>query len=118
MSGHRSWNEISKKLREDPERRARIEQRERAIEAELTISQLREALGVTQENVAERMNVTQSNISHFERNPNIFLRSLAAYVEALGGRLEIRAVFPEQVVTLTVLGTQQQQSNAGRSQQL
>jgi transcriptional regulator with XRE-family HTH domain len=118
MSGHRPWSEISKKLRADPERRARIEQREQAIEAELTISQLREALGVTQENVAERMNVTQSNISHFERNPNIFLRSLAAYVEALGGRLEVRAVFPEQVVTLAVLGTQQQQSSPDRSKQL
>ena len=109
MSGHRSWNEMSKKLRTDPERRARIEQREQAIEAELTISQLREARGTTQESVAERMNVTQSNVSHFERNPNIFLRSLAGYVEALGGRLEIRAVFPDQVVTLVVPSTQWQQ---------
>ena len=73
MSGHKPWSEISAKLRADPERRARIEQREQAIEAELTISQLREALGATQESVAERMNVTQSNVSHFERNPNIFL---------------------------------------------
>lgn len=109
MSGHRSWNEISKKLRADPERRTRIEQREQAIEAELTISQLRESRGVTQENVAEKMNVTQSNVSHFERNPNIFLRSLASYIEALGGRLEIRAVFPDQIVTLAIPGTQQQQ---------
>ncbi|HVB22927.1 MAG TPA: hypothetical protein VNG51_13375 [Ktedonobacteraceae bacterium] len=35
MSGHKPWNEISEKLRADPERRARIEQREQAIEAEL-----------------------------------------------------------------------------------
>ena len=110
MSGHSSWNEISEKLRADPERRARIEQLEQAIEAELTISQLRESRGVTQENIAEKMNVTQSNVSHFERNPHIFLRSLASYIEALGGRLEIRAVFPDQIVTLAIPGTQQQQS--------
>ena len=109
MSGHKPWSEISAKMRADPERRARIEQREQAIKAELTISQLREARGATQENVAERMNVTQSNVSHFERNPNIFLRSLAGYVEALGGRLEVRAVFPDQVVTLAVPGPQRQQ---------
>ena len=109
MSGHKPWSQISTKLRADPERRAQIEQREQAIEAGLTISQLREALGATQESVAERMNVTQSNVSHFERNPNIFLRSLASYVEALGGRLEIRAVFPDRVVTLAVSGTQQRQ---------
>lgn len=109
MSGHKSWNEISEKLRADPERRTRIEQRKQAIEAELTISQLREARGATQESVAEKMNVTQSNVSHFERNPNIFLRSLANYVESLGGKLEIRAVFPDQIVTLAVPGTPQQQ---------
>jgi DNA-binding transcriptional regulator YiaG len=106
MSGHKPWSEISKKVRSDPERRARIEQREQAIEAELTISQLRGSPGATQESVAERMNVTQSNVSHFERNPNIFLHSLASYVEALGGRLEVRAVFPDQAVTLAVPGSQ------------
>jgi len=47
MSGHKPWNEISAELLADPERRARIEQREQAIEAELTISQLREARGAT-----------------------------------------------------------------------
>lgn len=110
MSGHKPWSEISAKVRSDPERRARIEQREQAIEAELTISQLREARGATQESVAEKMNVTQSNVSHFERNPNIFLRSLANYVKSLGGQLEVRAVFPDQTVTLAVPGTQGQRS--------
>jgi ribosome-binding protein aMBF1 (putative translation factor) len=116
MSGHKPWSEISTKLRADPERRARIEQREQAIEAGLTISQLREARGATQESVAERMKVTQSNVSHFEHNPNIFLRSLADYVEALGGQLEIRAVFPDQVVTLAVPGTQLQTPGPAPSQ--
>jgi hypothetical protein len=117
MSGHKPWSEISAKMRADPERRARIEQREQAIEAELTISQLREARGATQENVAERMNVTQSNVSHFERNPNIFLRSLAGYVEALGGRLEVCAVFPDQVVVLAVPGPQRQQPDPPQREQ-
>ncbi len=115
MSRHKSWSEISSKVQADPERRARIEQREQAIEAELTISKLREARGATQESVAERMNVTQSNVSHFERNPNIFLRSLAGYVEALGGRLEVRAVFPDQVVILVIPGAQQQLPDPGSS---
>jgi|SRR5215467_7288305 len=116
MSGRKPWSQISTKLRADPERRARIEQREQAIEAGLTISQLREARGATQESVAERMKVTQSNVSHFEHNPNIFLRSLADYVEALGGRLEIRAVFHDQTVTLAVPGAQRQYSRPEPSQ--
>src|SRR5215470_5472050 len=32
MSGHKPWSEISAKVRADPERRARIEQREQATE--------------------------------------------------------------------------------------
>jgi len=52
LSGHKPWSEISEKLRADPERRARIEQSEQAIEAELTISQLREARGASQGDIA------------------------------------------------------------------
>ncbi len=117
MSGHKPWSAISAKLQGDAERRARIEQGEQAIEVGLTISQLRETRHATQGYVAERMHVTQSNVSHFERNPNIFLRSLASYVEALGGRLEIRAVFPDQVVTLAVPGVQQERSGPDSSSQ-
>lgn len=114
MSRHRPWSKIRSKIRSDPERRMRIEQLEQAIAAELTISQLREARGATQEHVAEKMHVTQSNISHFERNPNIFLRSLASYVEAPGGHLEIRAVFSDDVVTLAVPGTSRLPSGPGQ----
>ena len=117
MSGHKPWSEISSKLRSDPARRAQIEQGEQAIEIGLTISQLREARHATQGYVAERMNVTQSNVSHFERNPNIFLRSLASYIEALGGQLEIRAVFPDQVVTLAVPSAQKGQSGPSQHEQ-
>src|SRR5258708_8906741 len=104
-------------MRSEQKRSASIGQREQAIEAELASRQLREARGATQENVAERMNVTQSNVSHFERNPNIFLRSLAGYVEAVGGRLEVCAVFPDQVVTLAVPGPQRQQPDPPQREQ-
>ena len=102
MSGHRKFEELSDQVRSDPERRARIEQGQQAIEVGLTISKLREARGLTQENVAGQMGVTQSNVSHFERSPNVFVRTLAAFVEALGGELKITAVFPDQTVSLVI----------------
>ena len=102
MSGHRKFEELSDQLRSDSERRARIEQGQQAIEVGLTISKLREARGLTQENVATQMGVTQSNVSHFERSPNVFLRTLAAFVEALGGELKITAVFPDQTISLVL----------------
>jgi transcriptional regulator with XRE-family HTH domain len=102
MSGHRKFEELSDQLRSDPERRARIEQGQQAIETGLNISRLREARGLTQENVAAQMGVTQSNVSHFERSPNVFVRTLAAFVEALGGELKITAVFSDQTVSLVI----------------
>jgi len=102
MSGHRKFKELSDQLRSDPKRQARIEQGQQAIEVGLTISRLRETRGLTQENVATQMGVTQSNVSHFERSPNVFVRTLAAFVEALGGELKITAVFPDQTVSLVI----------------
>lgn len=45
MSGRRNFKEISDALRSNPERRARIEQREQAFEMGLTIAQLCEGRG-------------------------------------------------------------------------
>jgi len=45
MSGHKPWSEISTKMWADPERRARIEQREQAIEAYLERYRPRRRLG-------------------------------------------------------------------------
>ena len=45
MSGHTPWSEISTKMRADPERRVRIEQREQAIEAYLELYHRRRKIG-------------------------------------------------------------------------
>jgi transcriptional regulator with XRE-family HTH domain len=59
---------------------------------------MRRRLGITQADVATRMGVTQSRVSGIEhaRPGASGLRTLAAYVEALGGRLEIIADFGDQ----------------------
>jgi hypothetical protein len=39
-------------------------------------------------------------VSHVEHEPNPRVGTLAGYVEALGGRLELRAVFKDRSVAL------------------
>ncbi len=58
-----------------------------------TLAEARQRLGLTQAQVAERMNVRQERVSAIERaEPGAAeIRTLAAYVRALGGRLEIAA---------------------------
>jgi len=58
-----------------------------------TLAEARQRLGLTQAQVARRMNVRQERVSAIERAaPGATeIRTLAAYVRALGGRLEVIA---------------------------
>lgn len=86
----------------DAERRARVEQYERAIEIALALAKLREARGITQSTMVGRLGVSQPNVSRIEHEDDIYLSTLRNYIAALGGRLEVRAVFPDgDVVLLT-----------------
>lgn len=64
--------------------------------AAVRLRQMRQAQRVTQKTLAQAMGLSQSALSELERRPNITLETLQRYVEALGGRLEIRAVFQKR----------------------
>ena len=67
------------------------------------LGELRRELDLTQAALADRLNVTQENVSQIERGEtDIRLSTLRRYVEALGGQLEMRATFPDRSVNLTV----------------
>ncbi|MEA2582382.1 MAG: hypothetical protein QOF33_467 [Thermomicrobiales bacterium] len=66
----------------------------------LRLAELRASVGVTQGEVAQTLKVSQSNVSRIEREEDVYLTTLDSYVTALGGELEINAVFPDRVVQL------------------
>jgi DNA-binding XRE family transcriptional regulator len=59
------------------------------------LAEMRKRLGLTQAEVAQRMNVRQERVSAIERAKvdRSELRTLAAYITALGGHMEIVADF-------------------------
>ncbi len=59
---------------------------------EYDLRTLREAMGLTQEELAHRIVITQSQLSKLERRPDHRISTLRRYVMALGGELEITAV--------------------------
>jgi transcriptional regulator with XRE-family HTH domain len=65
--------------------------------AALRLQQVREASGLTQEEVAQRMGVTQASLSRLEHRPDVKLSNIRKYVEAVGGRLEVSVVMPRKV---------------------
>ncbi|MFK8329299.1 helix-turn-helix domain-containing protein [Pseudomonas sp. BJa5] len=78
-----------------PEFRAEVEERGRElIREEMTLQALRKALNVTQESVAERLEVRQANVSKFEKREDMLISTLRSYVEALGGTLDLVVRMP------------------------
>jgi DNA-binding XRE family transcriptional regulator len=75
------------------ERRAKIEARA----AELaTLKDLRQAVARTQEELAATLGVGQDTISRLEKRSDMLLSTLRRYVEAMGGKLELVATFPDR----------------------
>jgi len=92
----KSFHQLAEKMDADPERRARVDEHKRAMLAEL-----RQSLDLTQTELAESLDVSQRGVSHIESESNPRLGTLAGYVSALGGQLELRAVFEDRTVELT-----------------
>jgi DNA-binding XRE family transcriptional regulator len=100
MPKTKPFAELAAKVKADPERRARIAMEKQAIEDALTLAELRSRQNVTQQRMAKSLGVTQANISRIEHEEDLYLSTLRGYVAALGGQLEVNAVFPDGKVTL------------------
>jgi transcriptional regulator with XRE-family HTH domain len=82
-------------------RQQRIEKRFRKSLAAMPLDQLRKAQQMTQLRLAEVLGINQGEVSKIEHRSDIRVSTLADYVEAIGGRLEIRAVFKDREVRIT-----------------
>jgi transcriptional regulator with XRE-family HTH domain len=83
-----------------PEQRDKVRRKAQEKVAALRLQQVRKAHNITQKELAASMGLSQSALSELERRPNITLSLLQRYVEALGGHLEVRAVFQDGVEEL------------------
>jgi transcriptional regulator with XRE-family HTH domain len=94
----KGFDELRKQIDADPARRAKVDEHKTSM-----LSELRRKLDLTQAIVADRLDVTQENVSQIERGEaDVRLSTLSRYVEALGGHLEVQAAFPEETVALSV----------------
>lgn len=89
----RKYAEIAEELLSDPRHRDDIEREKAAILAANSLARLREQMGLTQTAVAEILGISQARVSRLERAEDVQLSTLQRYVAALGGHLEVRAVF-------------------------
>ncbi|HEX5284810.1 MAG TPA: helix-turn-helix domain-containing protein [Bryocella sp.] len=92
MATHK-WEDIAGKHL-SPKHRAESKALARAVTERMGYGDLRKARKMTQVELAERLQISQPSVAALEQRSDVMLSTLAKYIEALGGRLEIQAVFP------------------------
>ncbi|MBZ5619605.1 MAG: helix-turn-helix transcriptional regulator [Acidobacteriia bacterium] len=99
---YKKFSELQSKM--SPEQRKQNEAEAERMMRELPLDELRAARNLTQEHLAKIMGVKQSAISRMERRADVYVSTLSSFIEAMGGHLEIRAVFPEGAVLINQFG--------------
>ena len=90
----KNFKELRAKL--SPEARAAsVAEAERLGQEEMTLHELRRARELTQRRLADELQIGQGDVSKLERRTDMYVSTLAGYLEAVGAHLEIRAVFPD-----------------------
>jgi DNA-binding Xre family transcriptional regulator len=82
--------------------RARAKKRANAILKRMTLDKLRKDRKMTQGRLALAMKIEQSEVSRLEKRAEVKLGTLRNYISALGGHVEIHAVFPDKDVELVL----------------
>jgi transcriptional regulator with XRE-family HTH domain len=92
------WRDIRRTHSPEVEERIRQSVEEAAIVMKLY--QLREARNLTQVNLAKVLEVNQGAVSRVEKRRDMYVSTLRSYIEAMGGQLQIKAIFPEGEVEI------------------
>jgi predicted transcriptional regulator len=102
MTGHRPFRELTKGF--TPARRARAAAKAAALREEMTLEELRKARDLSQEEIAQALEVGQPAVAKLEKRTDMHISNLRRYIEALGGKLEITARFPDASVVINNVG--------------
>lgn len=83
------------------------ERNRRQMEAEDTayaasLAELRKARALTQQQLSASLGVTQAQVSRIEHQTDLYLSTLANYLDAMGGHLELVGVFETGRVSLSL----------------
>ena len=62
---------------------------------EMPLQELRQAREMSQEHLAQVLSTKQANISRIEHRTDMYISTLRSYIQAMGGKLDIVAKFPD-----------------------
>lgn len=110
----RKWRDIRETFSPEVEEEIRA-----LVQAQVkanALNHLREARKLTQANLANILGVNQGSVSKMEKRTDMYVSTLRSFIEAMGGQLQIRAIFPEGEVVIEqfekVSGAEEEESAA------
>jgi len=95
----KSFKKLQGKM--SPASRARSEAKAQKMIKEMALDELRAARDLTQEHLSRILGVRQAAVSKLERRTDMYISTPADFIKAMGGTLEIRAIFPDGNVRIT-----------------
>lgn len=98
MKPSAKWPVLKARLTEA--HRKRTEAEPPAPRGALPLQELRRVRRVSQEVLAHTLGAKQPSVSRIERQEDMHVSTLRKYIEALGGRLELVARFPQGAIRL------------------
>jgi ribosome-binding protein aMBF1 (putative translation factor) len=93
MSGHRKFFQLIENFSE--ERQAEIAQKTSQLKVEMSLHELRQALKLSQSELAAKLNIKQPAVARLEKRTDMYVSHLRKVIEAMGGELDIIARFPD-----------------------
>jgi ribosome-binding protein aMBF1 (putative translation factor) len=98
MSGHRKFSQLTEHFSE--ERHTKISQKTAQLKAEMALGELRQALQLSQVELASKLKVKQPAVARLEKRTDMYVSHLRKVIEAMGGELDIIARFPDGEVKI------------------
>ena len=83
-----------------PASQARIKERSAQMVSEMALQELRQAMELTQQEMADELHMNQAAISKMEHQSDMYVSTLRRFIAALGGELRIVAHFPQGDVVI------------------
>ena len=98
MSGHHKFSRLTENFSE--ERKAEIAQKTVQLRTEMALSELRQALQLSQAELASKLDIKQPAVARLEKRTDMYVSHLRKVIEAMGGELDIIARFPDGEVRI------------------
>jgi predicted XRE-type DNA-binding protein len=103
----KSLNELKKKI--SPAVLRNAEKKTKKMLAEFPLQEVRHARKLSQEQIAETLHIKQASVSKLERRTDMYISTLRNFIRAMGGELEINAVFPNGAIKIMMFGSLENQ---------